>query len=215
MTSQFCTNHLKFQSPKVFEVSLILNLMLMTALFISSKEFVVQTQEIVLNEVILRVEDIPITHQIRRPPPPPLPTIPIGCDDPLLADDLTLPDLTWALDDPPPPPPADDASVIYVVVEQSPELIGGEVTLMKYIIQHSLFPPMALQAGVGGTCTIQFVVDTTGIPIDISVLKEDPKGLGFGQAGMKAIEAMKFIPGIQQDRMVRVRMQQVISFDVK
>jgi TonB family protein len=216
LISEYGRNSLKVQSPKVLEASLILTLMLITALLISSKEFVGQTKGTVLDGVILKVEDIPVTHQIRRLPVPPLPSIPMESDDPLLADDLTLPDLTCDMDDPPPPPPSVDYTpVIHVVVEHPPKLIGGEVTLMKYIIDHNLYPPMALQAGVGGMCTIQFVVDTTGIPTDIFVFKENPKGLGFGEAGMKAIKAMRFTPGKQHDRLVKVQMQQVISYAVK
>jgi protein TonB len=216
MTGECSRNHLKLQSPRVFEASLIITLILITGLFIASKEFVVQTREIEMNEVILKVEDIPITQQIRRPPPPPKPSIPVASEEPVIADDLTLPDLTWTWDDPPPPPPPDyDPDIVHVVVEHPPQLIGGEAALMKYIVEHDLFPTMALQAGVGGFCMIQFTVDTTGIPFDISIRKENPQGLGFGEAGMKAVAAMKFTPGIQHDRLVRVKMKQAIGFHVK
>ena len=45
-----------------------------------------------------------------------------------------------------------------------------------------------------------------------ALLQERPAGLGFGDAGIKAIKAMNFSPGYQRDKPVKVRMQQVIRF---
>jgi len=59
------------------------------------------------------------------------------------------------------------------------------------------------------------VVDETGSPINVEVYQERPPNLGFGQAGVKAIKAMKFKPGKQRDRFVKVRMRQVIRFEVE
>ncbi|MBU1881822.1 energy transducer TonB, partial [bacterium] len=118
--------------------------------------------------------------------------------------------------EPPPPPPSDDDDIVdFFAVEHKPELIGGAQAIYDYIQKHNLFPRMAQQAGVGGTCIIRFIVDETGKPINIEVFQERPEGLGFGEAGVKAIGAMKFKPGKQRDRFVKVPMQQVIKFKVQ
>lgn len=208
---------LRYQYPKVLEASLAVSLLLMSLLFISSKEFTIKPRFSRVEEVVIKVEDIPITHQIKRPPPPARPTIPIESDEPDIEEDLTIDDTEWDIfDEPPPPPPSTDDDIVdFFAVEEKPELIGGSQAIYDYIQSHNLFPAMAQQAGVGGVCIIRFIVDETGKPTKITVFQERPEGLGFGEAGMKAIAAMKFKPGRQRDRYVKVPMQQVIRFKVK
>ena len=208
---------LRLQYPKILEAALAITLLLMTVVFVSSKEFKIKSKTIRVEEVIIKVEDIPITQQIKRPPPPAKPTIPIESDDPDIEDDMTIDDTEWDIfDEPPPPPPSDDSDIVdFFAVEEKPELIGGAQAIYDYIQKHNLFPAMAQQAGVGGVCIIRFIVDETGASTRIEVFQERPEGLGFGEAGMKAIRAMKFKPGRQRDRYVKVPMQQVIRFKVK
>jgi len=208
---------LRFKYPKVLEAAFVITLLLMTVVFVGSKEFKLKSKSIRVEEVIIKVEDIPITQQIKRPPPPARPTIPIESDDPDIEDDLSIEDTEWDIfDEPPPPPPSDDSDIVdFFAVEQKPELIGGAQAIYDYIQNNNLFPRMAQQAGVGGACIIRFIVDETGKPINIQVFQEKPEGLGFGEAGIKAISAMKFKPGKQRDRYVKVPMQQVITFKVQ
>lgn len=208
---------LRFQYPKVLEASLAIVLALMTLVFISSKQMALKARHAKVEEVIIKVEDIPITHQIKRPPPPARPTIPIETDDADIEDDMTIDDTEWdLLDEPPPPPPSTDGDIVdFFAVEEKPELIGGADAIYDYIKKNNLVPQMAVQAGVGGICIIKFIVDETGTPTNITIFQEKPEGLGFGAAGVKAIQAMKFKPGRQRDRYVKVPMQQVIRFQAK
>lgn len=205
---------LRLQYPKVMEIALIVTLFLMTTVFVISKEFQLESRAIKVEEVIIKVEDIPITNQIKRPPPPARPTIPIESEDEDLADDDTIDDTDWEIDDPPPPPPPEEGVVDFFAVEEKPELIGGAKAIYDYIQRNNLFPSMAQQAGVGGICIIRFVVDVTGATTNVTIYQEKPEGLGFGEAGVKAMKAMKFKPGRQRDRFVKVMMQQVINFKV-
>ena len=201
--------------PRVMEASLVVALLLVTSVFITSKEFAVSVEPSRFEKVVIKVEDIPITYQIKRPPPPARPTIPIEIEEPGIEGELTIPEPVDWKDLLPPPLPVDGDDVIYIAVEKPPKLIGGEEAILKYILEHRLFPEMALKAGVGGMCTIQFVVDETGRPTDIFVKDENPRGLGFGEAGVKAISAMTFTPGQQRDRLVKVHMEQTIHFRLK
>jgi protein TonB len=189
----------------------------MTIVFVSSKQFQIKTKKIRVQEAVIKVEDIPITQQIKRPPPPARPTIPIESDDPDIEDDLTIDDTEWDItDEPPPQPPVDEGNIVdFFAVEEKPVLIGGAQAIYDYIKKNNLFPKMAQQAGVGGVCIIRFIVDETGKPINVEVFQERPEGLGFGEAGVKAIKAMRFKPGRQRDRYVKVPMQQVIQFKVQ
>jgi len=194
---------------------MIIALFVITTVFLVSKEFVMVAKTVKVAEVIIKVEDIPITHQIKRPPPPARPSIPIESDDPDLADDETIDDTDWDVgDEPPPPPPAEEGIVDFFAVEEKPEIVGGAQAIYDYIQKNKLFPSMAQTSGVGGVCIIRFVVDETGTTTDVTIYQERPEGLGFGEAGVKAMRAMKFKPGRQRDRYVKVQMQQVINFKV-
>ncbi len=187
----------------------------MIVLFVGWKEVAHKPPPAKIEEVIIKVEDIPITHQIKPPLPPARPTIPEESEDPDIPPDATIPDTDWDLGKEMLPPIFEDDIYEHIAVEEVPKLIGGARAIYDYIRRENLFPSLAAKAGVGGECTIHFVVDKTGKPIDIKVAEENPEGLGFGEAGMKAIAAMRFEPGRQHDRYVKVRMQQTIKFAVK
>ena len=91
-------------------------------------------------------------------------------------------------------------------------MIGGAQALYNYLSKNNLYPEMALKAQITGDVIIRFVVNKVGKPVDVQVFQERPAGLGFGEAGVKAIRAMKFKPGYQRDRPVNVKMQQAIRF---
>jgi len=205
------------QSPKVFELSLIITLVVVTVVFTVWKEVTAPVRTRSIEPLALQIEDIPITSQIKPPPPPPRPQVPVEIDEPALAGDFSMPNLGEWSDQvpPPPPPPIDDKVIEFVSVEHPPVMIGGENALNQYIIAHNLFPAMAIKTGVSGICVIEFTVDTYGNPVNLIIDMEKPGGLGFGEAGLKAVAAMKFKPGIQSDRLVNVRMRQEIRFNVK
>jgi len=140
---------LRLQYPLVVEAALAIALLLVTGVFIASKDFEIKPKQTRTQEVIIKVEDIPITHQIKRPPPPARPTIPIESDELDIEEDLTIADTDWDISDEPPPPPARSDDVVdFFAIEQKPELIGGARAIYDYIVKHDLFPTMARQAGV-------------------------------------------------------------------
>ena len=207
---------LKFQYPKVLEISMIITLLIVSVVLLASKKFDFKHSAKKADQVELKAEDIPVTQQIKRPPPPARPSIPVESDDPEIEEDVTIDDIEWDIfDEPPPPPPPPDEVVDFFAVEVKPELIGGAQAILDYIFEHDLYPEMARIAGINGDVLIQFVVGADGSPSNIVVAQEKPDGLGFGEAGVKAIKAMKFKPGKQRDRYVAVNMQQVIRFRMK
>jgi len=100
----------------------------------------------------------------------------------------------------------------FFLVEEPPKIHGGLMALYEYLAIHELYPEMARRAQINGDVIIGFIVDVNGNPRDVYVLAERPAGLGFGEAGIKAIKAMRFTPGYQRDRAVNVRMQQPLKF---
>ena len=207
---------LKLQYQKVLETSLVITLLVVAVIMLSFKKFDFEREIAQPEQVTIKAEDIPITQQIKRPPPPARPSIPVESDDPDIDEDITIDDVEWDItDEPPPPPPPPEETVDFFAVEEKPVLIGGKQAIMDYINQHDLYPEMARVAGINGDVIIRFIVGPDGIPKNFTIAQEKPAGLGFGEAGIEAMKNMRFKPGKQRDRYVSVNMQQVIRFKIK
>jgi TonB family protein len=118
---------------------------------------------------------------------------------------------------PPPPgyaPPSRDPNVpsshsgenVFIVVEQMPEPIGG----MRAIYENLRYPDIARRAGIEGRVVVQFVVDEEGNVVDPFILRAI--GAGADEAAIEAIRSVRFNPGVQRGRAVKVVMQMPIVF---
>ena len=94
----------------------------------------------------------------------------------------------------------------FVIVEQSPVLIDGLRGLQAGI----KYPEIAKKAGVEGRVYLQFVVDETGKVVDAVVTR----GIGAGcdEEALRAVEASRFVPGVQDGHRVRVKMSLPVMF---
>lgn len=50
----------------------------------------------------------------------------------------------------------------YVIVQEMPSFPGGKEALMRYIMEHVVYPPDAAANGIQGTVLLRFVVGSTG-----------------------------------------------------
>ncbi|HEX9660472.1 MAG TPA: energy transducer TonB [Rhodothermales bacterium] len=166
--------------------------------------------------VVVQIEEVEQTEQIKRPPPPPRPPVPVTVpDDTILEDEpldidaeidieapLELPDL--------PPPPKqqeqEDESEIFIVVEEMPELIGGIASLYAVIE----YPDLALRAGIEGTVVVQIVIEVDGAPTNPQIMKSG--GSILDTAALDAIKKLRFKPGKQRGKPVRVRYAMPVRF---
>ncbi len=178
--------------------------------------------EIVMEEQeIVQMEEIKQTKQEVKPPPPPRPPVPIEVPNDEILDDVDL-DLDATLDIsepmeslPPPPPPPKEEKVeepepeIFVIVEDMPELIGGLAALQSKI----QYPEIAKKAGVEGRVIVQFVVDEQGRVVDPVVVRS--VGAGLDEEAVDAVKEMKFKPGKQRGKPVRVKMSLPVTFKLK
>ncbi|GBE29385.1 gram-negative bacterial tonB protein [bacterium BMS3Bbin04] len=203
--------------PKMVELGLVVSLLIVIVIFLVSKKMDNDVTLQTADDVVLETEDIPITKQVKRPPPPARPTIPIEDPEVDLETDIdfeNIDDIDWTMEAPPPPPSVEDEIVDFFLVEEKPAMIGGSRALYDYLQRKNLYPEMAQRANIEGVAIVKFVVDVNGNPTDVQVFQERPEGLGFGEAAVKAISAMKFSPGMQRDKAVPVRMQQKITFQL-
>jgi len=113
---------------------------------------------------------------------------------------------TSASQPPPPPPPVQPEPEVFIVVEKMPEPVGG----MKAIFEAIRYPKEARDAGVEGRVVVQFTVDEQGNVTEPKVIR----GIGSGcdEAAVAAITSVKFTPGMQRGRAVKVQFQLPIVF---
>lgn len=209
---------IKIRYPLYIEIGMVLSLTILIVAFRLDMS-VAETFQVTLQEQeVVQMEDIQQTEQIEKPPPPPRPPIPVEVpnDEILEDDDLDL-DMSLDIDEivylPPPPPPAEkeeeEEPEIFVIVEQSPELIGGLLGLQKKI----KYPEIAKKAGVEGRVYIQFIVDEQGNVYNPIVTR----GIGAGcdEEAIRAILTAKFRPGKQRGKAVKVKMSLPITFKLR
>lgn len=161
---------------------------------------------------IVEVEEIIQTEQIETPPPPPRPPVPVEVpNDEIIEDELIGFDFELNLDGPmalPPPPAAqeDEEPEVFIVVERMPEPAGG----MDAIYRRVKYPEIARKAGIEGRVVLQFIVDERGNVVNPIVIR----GIGGGcdEAAIEAIRGVKFTPGMQRGRPVKVQFQLPIVF---
>jgi protein TonB len=202
---------IKEQSKTVFEQAIALSLALTTMVFLTSRSFDVQAYEGAEGAVLIELEDIPETHQLKRPPPPQRPQIPIATESEDVPDDVTIMDTDLDLDAPPPPPPPPPGSGgpsglgrgdVYMTWEEAP-------VLMKMVTP--TYPDLARKAGVEGKVILQIIVDSNGNVIEPKVIMASPPGI-FNEAAIQAVLQWKFKPAQQRGNSISVIMGQQVEF---
>ena len=167
------------------------------------------------NEVVITLQDVPQTQIKHKPTPPGSPDImPTEPGDEPIIDEPKIEDLNsesffedsrMTLPDTKDDPDED----IFMVVEQEPEIIGGQEALYDELT----YPSACKRAGIEGRVVLQFVVNTDGSVQDVDVLR----GIGGGcdKAAVKALKEIRFKPGRQQGNPVRVRFSWPILFKLQ
>ena len=89
---------------------------------------------------------------------------------------------------------------------------GGPVPLNKF---SPMYPRKALQSGVGGSVVFQYTVSQEGRVTDVKILKEKPRGKGFGKAIKKAAAKWKFKPAMEDGVAIARTQQQEYEFTLE
>jgi protein TonB len=132
---------------------------------------------------------------------------------------------------PPPPPPAPKVEEIFKVVEEMPRFPGCEdlgsaaerkqcadKKMLEFIYKNIKYPAIARENGIEGTAVVTFVVEKDGSVTDARLLR-DPKG-GTGEEALRVVnlmntEGIKWIPGKQRGRPVRVQFNLPVKFKLE
>ncbi len=108
----------------------------------------------------------------------------------------------------PPPVPTKPDLEYYLVYncEEVPELIGGLAALQREV----RYPVMAKKAGIEGRVILRFIVDEQGRVSEPKVVR----GIGGGcdEEALRALQTVRFWPGTQRGKPVKVKMSLPITF---
>jgi periplasmic protein TonB len=190
---------LRKQYAMVMHYSLIVSLILTICLLRFYPVVEYTRSSVYMVQEIIDIEQIEITRQQDRPPPPQRPPIVIEVPSDIVMDDL---DFSWSelniYDDAPPPRPEasivddDDDEHYFVAVEEMPEIIGGIASLAKNL----QYPEVARRAGVQGMVYVRAYVDEEGIVQKMDIARGI--GAGLDDAAMDAVSKVRFTPGKQR-----------------
>lgn len=122
-------------------------------------------------------------------------------------------------DKPLPPPPApvapepvqEETEEIFTVVEDAPEFPGGQAELMKYLSSSIRYPEIAVENGIQGRVTVQFVVERDGSATQVEVIRGvDPS---LDKEAIRVVKEMpKWKPGKQRGKPVRSKFTLPVQF---
>ena len=103
---------------------------------------------------------------------------------------------------------------VYEVCEQMPIFEGGDAALLKYLRENLKYPDKTKDRGVQGRVVIGFIVEKDGSLTDVKVLR--PVDIDLDAEALRVVKGMpKWIPGCQDEQLVRVRYNVPVSFRLK
>lgn len=155
-------------------------------------------------------EMIPVTRQQGNPPPPPpkLSNVLYLVEDNVeMEEGLEIVDIASDEEE------VADAEV-FMTVETMPQFPGGTKALMKYLSENMKYPPKAQQQGIQGRVFVNFVVDTDGKIINVTIMRGVHPLLD--KEAIRIVKTMpKWIPGTQRGKKVKVSYTLPINFVIK
>ncbi|KAB2916843.1 MAG: energy transducer TonB [Bacteroidetes bacterium] len=189
-----------------------------------------QYEEVVVEEATYDVqsdnEELPdITQQNEppppAPPPPPPTTVEVVEDDVETQDiDLDLPEdteyqtTTYAAPPTPEPEPENtNENEVFEIVEKPAEFPGGDAARQAFIVKHLVYPPLAVENNKQGTVVLQFIVEKDGSLNDIKAVKSFDDDCAA--EAIRVAKMMRWTPGEQRGRPVRVKVSMPVKFRLK
>jgi len=187
------------------EKSFILILFLMCLLFLAFPRLEEQVVKFEIPDIPLIVEVIPPTEQNPPPPKPKPPMIPVEADDDDLSDPVEIDFLDlqndWIAKQARPVIPEDTTDIFeFVAVSEKPKRIKSVAPV---------YPDLAIKAGVTGQVVVKVLIGKKGDVEEANILKSVPM---LDEAAMAAAWQLKFTPGKQRDKFVKVWMAVPFNF---
>ncbi len=207
---------LRREAGPAYYQGLSLSLALITLVFLTSTTFEPKSRGGGDGIEIIDIEQIPETNQLRAPPAPTRPRMPLPTLDEDVPADVTIPDTDLSVDLPPPSaPPAlgggrngqgdTGRNTIHTAWEEAPVLV--RMVMPDY-------PPQARSRRVEGFVELRIVVDINGDVTAADVVSATPPGI-FEDKAIEAIMKWKYRPAKLRNAPVAVRITQRVEFTLR
>lgn len=99
---------------------------------------------------------------------------------------------------------------IYTFVEEMPKYIGEDGALIKFIKDNLRYPQMEKDNHIQGKVLVRFVIEPDGAITEAKVVKR--VSVGLDKEAIRIAKLLKFTPGKQQGKPVRVYYNLPIEF---
>ena len=101
--------------------------------------------------------------------------------------------------------------IVFDVVEVMPQFPGGQIAMLKYIMENMKYPEQAMKKGIQGRVAVRFIVEKDGSISDVKpILSVHPL---LNKEAVRVVESMpKWTPGKQNGKPVRVRFNLPVMF---
>lgn len=194
---------LKERIPYYMKISAVITLILLIIVFRFSPTRAPKLRERRVEAAVQTIELPPQLKQLEEPPPPPKPEMPVAAESEAEVEAETIDRTDFSGFEKAPPAPEADMIYDFNAVEEKPELLQKYYVLPEY-------PEIARKAGIEGQVVLELVIDTSGLVIDIKVVKSLHELLD--EAAVKAAHRWRYKPARQRDKAVKVRVLQPVRF---
>ena len=101
--------------------------------------------------------------------------------------------------------------MVFDVVEVMPQYPGGQIAMLKYLMENIKYPEQAMKEGIQGRVAVRFIVEKDGSISDVRpILSVHPL---LNKEAVRVVESMpKWTPGKQNGKPVRVRFNVPVMF---
>ena len=111
-------------------------------------------------------------------------------------------------------PKKEDDDGIFYKVEVDASFPGGPGAWLRFLNRNLRFPDDAMNAGIQGTVTVQFIVDKEGNVSDVQAISGPEQG-GLREEAIRVIKKSgKWTPALQNGRYVKAYRMQPVTFQV-
>ena len=102
-------------------------------------------------------------------------------------------------------------NMVFDVVEVMPQYPGGQIAMMKYIMENMKYPKQAMKEGIQGRVAVSFIVEKDGSISDVKpILSVHPL---LNKEAVRVVKSMpKWSPGKHNGKPVRVRFNLPVMF---
>lgn len=101
--------------------------------------------------------------------------------------------------------------MVFDVVEVMPQFPGGQIAMLKYIMENMKYPEQAMKEGIQGRVAVRFIVEKDGSISNVRPIHSVHPLLN--KEAVRVVESMpKWTPGKQNGKPVRVRYNLPVMF---